>query len=424
MTTLYINQGCPYAQRAAITAAYKKFTGPIIEVGLRDDMPEWYKKEINPRELVPALKLADGTCLSESFFVAQYLDESIEPKNELFPSNPETRRKILAITDAAEGLTGVAFGSIMASEADQEKANAALRASLADFVTKLSKDSPFAYGVRFSFADVVIIPFILRFHYVMPALCNFELAKEFPRLAAFIDACLAIPAVASTTLPAAAFIETFGKYAGGKVPKHNYHVSKKADAASERLQLAVAYITANSKPAVKSFFTEADTKEEPSLRLPNGESLRATANTVEYLAETFPEAGLLPSYTEDTSAAKRLAGRYFVDSINRVFDEFSQPIEKRTKGFEISEDVAYELRNAERVYTNAGPAGKTYLFGDKPSAYDLIVLPYVHRSEILLGGALAAIAPNIVKAVQAARKDAVLGSVFESADRYLAGASA
>lgn len=419
--TLYTNHGCPYAHRAEIVAAYKKFSGQIVEVGLREDMPEWYKKEINPREMVPAVKLPDGTCLSESFYVAQYLDESIEPKNELFPANTEIRRRIYAITDAASKLTDFGFGALMCSEAEQEEKNKALKSNLEAFAKFLSKESSYAFGSRFSLADVIIIPFILRFHYILPAFCNFSIAKESPRIAALIDACLAVPAVASTTLTPETYIGFMQKYSNGKPLKYSYQLSTKDDAASERLALTVAYVTKgpNAKEATKSFFTQTNTADEPSLRLPTGESLPSSVYTVEYLAEQFPEVELLPPYSDSNVAAKRLAGRYFVDSINRVFDEISGHIEKRTKNFSLDDDVVFELRNAERVYTNAGSAGKTYLFGEKPSAYDLIILPYAHRAEILLGDAFTSVAPNIVKAVKAARTDSILGPILATQKKYL-----
>jgi glutathione S-transferase len=60
--TLYIAKVCPYAHRSYLVAhelgvICKEVT--VEDVGL--PTPAWYNKEVNPREMVPAIKLPNGT---------------------------------------------------------------------------------------------------------------------------------------------------------------------------------------------------------------------------------------------------------------------------------------------------------------------------------------------------------------------------
>jgi hypothetical protein len=59
--TLYIAKVCPYAHRSDLVAHELGVIGKEVaveDVGL--PTPAWYNKEVNPREMVPAIKLPNG----------------------------------------------------------------------------------------------------------------------------------------------------------------------------------------------------------------------------------------------------------------------------------------------------------------------------------------------------------------------------
>jgi maleylpyruvate isomerase len=56
-------------------------------------------RAINPQTLVPALELADGTVLTQSLAIIEYLDE-VFPEPPLLPSGAEARARVRAIAQA------------------------------------------------------------------------------------------------------------------------------------------------------------------------------------------------------------------------------------------------------------------------------------------------------------------------------------
>jgi len=56
-------------------------------------------RAINPHALVPALELADGTKLTQSLAIIEYLDEAF-PEPPLLPATPEARARVRAIAQA------------------------------------------------------------------------------------------------------------------------------------------------------------------------------------------------------------------------------------------------------------------------------------------------------------------------------------
>jgi glutathione S-transferase len=57
----------------------------VEDVGL--PTPAWYNKEVNPREMAPAIKLPNGATIPESQVVSQYLIDAF-PVNDLFTKDP------------------------------------------------------------------------------------------------------------------------------------------------------------------------------------------------------------------------------------------------------------------------------------------------------------------------------------------------
>ncbi|XP_028413579.1 glutathione S-transferase omega-1-like [Dendronephthya gigantea] len=89
---IYSMRYCPFAQRARIVAAAKGLENyDIVNIKLRDDLPEWYLA-INPARSVPSVEFPDGRTVNESLVVADLLDE-LYPEKQLQPKDPIEKAK-------------------------------------------------------------------------------------------------------------------------------------------------------------------------------------------------------------------------------------------------------------------------------------------------------------------------------------------
>lgn len=444
---LYYSMICPFAQRAMIVAKHKECphvnaptTFEYIHLDLSGSLPEWYIKEVNPREEVPALVLPNGPKLTESMPIALYLDDALEPRCSLFSTDAEVRRRIRQLVSDFEPAMGCLYSALSCKPEETELKVDAVRRELRRFVPLLSNSSDYAFGSAFSMADVLICPFIIRFSYLCPIFCGFDLMGEFPRLRAFRDQCLAIPAV-SLTSPSAEFcIAGYGiSYAKDKPAVWQYRLKVGVDCPySERVELVWAYITAEGTPgpsyikgkqkAYMAVKTVEDLRTEanvPALTLPSGAAITGSVEAATYFAEQFLECGLLPEAAADT-----YAGRWYAHTCEMVISDIIGSILAKTKYFEVADPVVFELQRAEKVFADAPyiffadeekktkrPA-KAFMFGDRPSLFDLLVIPFFHRAEILLGPKLAEIAPSIAGSVKAARECPVLGPKLITGGEY------
>src|SRR4051794_29062004 len=114
---------CPWVQRSAIILREKNtpFEFRHIEP---DNRPDWFLA-ISPHKKVPVLRVDDRVSLFESNAIAEFLDETTEPR--LHPADPVLRAVNRAWTDYlptfAAAVTGTAYAP---SEAEYAKAAAGI----------------------------------------------------------------------------------------------------------------------------------------------------------------------------------------------------------------------------------------------------------------------------------------------------------
>lgn len=152
--------------------------------------PDWFL-EISPHGKVPVL-LVDDEPLFESNAIAEYLDETVEPR--LHPADPMTRARHRAWTDFvpdfASGLSGVYYAKTKeASDAAHEMA----RKRLDRIEFALSTDAaegPYFGGESMCLVDAAYTPFLQRF-LMADALLQTRLLDDYPKTRAWADALMA-----------------------------------------------------------------------------------------------------------------------------------------------------------------------------------------------------------------------------------------
>jgi glutathione S-transferase len=191
---------CPWVQRAAIVLQAKQVPYDITYID-RDRRPEWFLA-VSPHSKVPVLMIDGKDALFESSAIAEYLDETVAPR--LHPEDPLARARNRAWTDYVPTFAGAISG---AAYSDTEAEFAARAAKIAEPFGKLEEalarrahDGPCFNGTNFSLVDAAYAPFLQRYTF-MNRLRPLGIIEKFPRLAAWRDALLAMPAVRASTVP-------------------------------------------------------------------------------------------------------------------------------------------------------------------------------------------------------------------------------
>ena len=155
---------------------------------------------LNPQGLVPALELGDGTVLTQSLAIVEYLDERF-PEPPLLPPTPFERARVRAFaqvlacdTHPLQNLRILRRVKTLTGSAEQAQQWArdiiveglqACEALLAD------QPGPFCFGGAPGLADIVLVPQLYNARRF-----GVELAG-FPKLLRAEAACLALPAFAA-----------------------------------------------------------------------------------------------------------------------------------------------------------------------------------------------------------------------------------
>ena len=152
---------------------------------------------INPQGLVPALELDDGTVLTQSLAIIEWLDET-HPEPLLLPADPVARAKVRAFahvlaadTHPLQNLKVLArVRGLGRPEEDVQAWAADVNAAGLETCEALAGEGPFCFGAAPGLPDICLVPQLgnaRRF--------GVEVAR-FPRLLAAEAACMALPAFA------------------------------------------------------------------------------------------------------------------------------------------------------------------------------------------------------------------------------------
>ena len=156
--------------------------------------PEWRAR--NPQALVPALELDDGTLLTQSLAILEWLDET-HPSPPLLPTDPVQRAQVRAVALAIAADTHPLQNlrvlkrveALLGADAAREWAHDIIAGGLGAAETMLAANpGPFAFGAEPTLADIVIVP-------QMQGARRFGVdLSPYPRLAMLEAACAEVPA--------------------------------------------------------------------------------------------------------------------------------------------------------------------------------------------------------------------------------------
>ena len=172
---LYQSSASPNSRRVRIYLAEKGISMPFVPVdlGAREQFSEAYAA-INPRRVVPALVLDDGTMIAEVPAIIRYLEET-NPAPSLLGSSPKTKALIAmwerrmelegfaavmeTVRNGAAGLKGRAISGPHGYEqipAMVDRGRARIADFYSDLETRLS-EAPYVAGEEFSVADITAV---------------------------------------------------------------------------------------------------------------------------------------------------------------------------------------------------------------------------------------------------------------------------
>jgi maleylacetoacetate isomerase len=194
---LYTYYRSSAAWRVRIGLAWKGIAYESIPLDLRTGAqasPEWRAR--NPQAMVPALELDDGTLLTQSLAILEWLEET-HPRPAFLPVDPVTRARIRAVVlSIAADIHPIQnlgvlkrIEALAGADAARQWAHDTLARGLAATEALVARNpGPFAFGAAPTLADIVIVPQLYncrRFGVDLAAL---------PRLTEIEAACEALPA--------------------------------------------------------------------------------------------------------------------------------------------------------------------------------------------------------------------------------------
>ena len=190
---------CPWVQRAAIVLQAKQVPYDITYID-RDNRPAWFLA-VSPHAKVPVLQIDGKEALFESNAIAEYLEETADPR--LHPQDPIARARNRAWTDYVPTFAS-AISNAMYSDSEEEFTSRAAKLAgpfgkLDEALAKRGNDGPFFNGAKFSLVDAAYAPFLQRYAF-MDRLRPLGIIEKFPKLAAWRDALVAAPAVKKSTV--------------------------------------------------------------------------------------------------------------------------------------------------------------------------------------------------------------------------------
>ncbi len=220
---------CPYVQRSRITMLHKGVDHKVTYIDLADP-PAWFSEK-SPLGKVPILLVKDGAkedVLFESAVINEFVDEVSTDKGRLMPEDAVQRAQTRAWIEFGSNCLVDFYQASIAKDAESHKKHVAeLNKKLARLDAQVV--GPYFLGETFTLADAALAPMLMRFDWFEQH-AEFTLSA-FPKLSAWRDALLALPAVQQSIVPEwqelqNGYMVRAGSWLGARIEESGAAVSK------------------------------------------------------------------------------------------------------------------------------------------------------------------------------------------------------
>ena len=192
----YWRSSCSYRVRIALGLKGLDWENVFVHLVKGDQKAEGFA-QVNPSNLVPTLELDDGTHLSQSLAILDWL-ESAHPEPALLPSEAIRRAHVLAaahtIAMDVQPLTNVGPVNHLKAEYGADADGGIqwmvhwMEVGFRSMLRQIDPDTPFCFGDAPTLADICLVPQLYNAHR-----WGVDLAP-FKRLTEIEETCLALPA--------------------------------------------------------------------------------------------------------------------------------------------------------------------------------------------------------------------------------------
>lgn len=215
--TLYSNLICPFAHRAHLAALEKNAPFDFVYVPLSGEIkkdpslkkPAIFLKEVNPSGTVPAI-VFEGTPVNESDICAEFIDNAYgDPL--LVPLNPLAAAKVRTVNKVINPMA--LYKLLMNQDPAKDKELAGvIEKQLAQLEELI--DGPYFLGDEISLAEVLLVPFLDRFRYLLQHYRGYELLTPGSKMATLLAAFEQRESFKETAMSEEFYLKSYLSYAG------------------------------------------------------------------------------------------------------------------------------------------------------------------------------------------------------------------
>lgn len=213
---LYSTPLCPFAHRTRLTLAEKGLAARVIDVDLRNKLPEL--TALTPTGEVPVLKVG-GDCVWDSAVIDEFL-EQVTPEPALLPADAIRRARARAwIRFADRRLYANTKRLLVAADADARgAAMAAVREDLRvmqQHAFTVADAGPYWMGDCLTLVDLTFVPWFEQSP-MLEGLLGFTWPLGTDRLRGWYDHVARRPAVKAESRPAGFYLHEYGRLMGNR----------------------------------------------------------------------------------------------------------------------------------------------------------------------------------------------------------------
>ncbi|KAK7197265.1 thiol-dependent reductase 1 [Novymonas esmeraldas] len=390
---LYVAASCPFCHRVEIVAREKQLSYERVLVGLREEMPDWYKA-INPRETVPTLEVGGGSAgprhVFESTLIAQYLDNSAAPAGALMGQGALQRHQIEFFLSQAGDFIGAAH-ALLGAPVDAEKHQALddNAAYVDGLIAANQTTGPYFCDADFTLADVALVPFLVRLKPALQYYAGYDVFRKAPRMKALWAAAAQRASVRETSPTAEQSVEGYRHLvpetapmmaANGGYVLYSNRICPFADRARlacalRKLKVHVVEVPLHPTPEWYKYVNPRGTV--PALITPRGEAVHESQLIVNYVDHVATEGTPLVPRGD---AEKEYEVSFFAENVGNYVGAM-YPFLLRGNTEEARKELLWAAGELEKQLATH-PFGEGPFFGGKVmNAADVAVLPFLLRTK-------------------------------------------